>query len=85
MKRKRYNFEIFIQILGILSNVLKTNLVQRHSWLKEHNTLDILSPYMVAKSWHWNKKDMRLNRDENSWYLAGYSFLDQRTNQDILE
>jgi hypothetical protein len=78
----------FLQIWGILKNVLKRSLIQGQSELKVYNVLAVPSLLYGCNMWTLKQRDMRiLNTAEMKFMTltAGYSLLDHRRNEDILE
>jgi hypothetical protein len=78
----------FLQILGLLNNTLKPNLVQRSTRLKLYKTLAL--PALLYSSEIWTIKQCDKNRLQTAEikYLlqtAGYTLLDHKRNKQILE
>ncbi|XP_067138864.1 uncharacterized protein [Centruroides vittatus] len=78
----------FLQILRIINNTLKPHLVQKHSRLKLYKTLAIPTLLYGSKIWVLKKKDIKRLQAAEMRFMrrtAGYTLLDHRRNEDILE
>jgi hypothetical protein len=78
----------FLQILGLLNNTLKPNLVQRSTRLKLYKTLALPTLLYGSEIWTIKQCDKNRLRTPEMKYLrrtAGYTLLDHRRNEEILE
>jgi hypothetical protein len=73
-----YKITNFLQILGLLNNTLKPNLVQRSTRFKLYKTLAL--PTLLYGSEIWTIKQCDKNRR-----TAGYTLLNHKRNEEILE
>jgi hypothetical protein len=89
-KRKTYipKSQIFLQILGLLNNTLKPNLVQRSTRLKLYKTLALPTPLYGREIWTIKQCDKNRLRTAEMKYLrrrSGYTFPNRKRNEEILE
>jgi hypothetical protein len=78
----------FLQILGLLNNTLKPNLVQRSTRLKLHITLALPTLLYGSEIWTIKQCDKNWLRTAETKYLlrtAGYTLLNLKRNKEILE
>jgi hypothetical protein len=67
---------------------LKPNLIQRQSLLKKYNIFAIPSLLYGCEKWSLKHRDIRRLRTAEMKFMRlieGYSLLDHRRNEDILE
>jgi hypothetical protein len=78
----------FLQILGLLNNALKLYLVQRSTRLKLYKTLALPTLLYGSEIWTIKQCDKNRLRIAEMKYLqrtAGYTLLDHKRNENILE
>jgi hypothetical protein len=78
----------FLQILGYLNNTLKPNLVQRSTRLKLYKTLALPTLLYGTEIWtikHCDKNRLRTTEMKYLRRTAGYTLLDHKRNEEILE
>jgi hypothetical protein len=78
----------FLQILRLLNNTLKPNLVQRSTRLKLYKTLALPTLLYDSQIWTIKRCDKNRLRTAEMKYLrrtAGYTLLDHKSNEAILE
>jgi hypothetical protein len=79
---------IFLQILGLLNNTLKPNLVQRSTRLKLYKTLALLTLLHGSEIWTIKQCDKNRLRTAEMKYLRrteGYTLLNHKRNEKIVE
>jgi hypothetical protein len=78
----------FLQVTGTINNVLKPNQVQKSSRMKIYNTLAIPALIYGSEIWTLTQQDKsRLKASEMKFLrrTAGYTLLDRKKNEDILQ
>lgn len=78
----------FLQILGLLNHTLKPSLVQKHSRIKLYKTLALPTLLYGSEIWVLKQRDISRLRAAEMKYLrrtAGYTLLDHKRNEDILQ
>jgi hypothetical protein len=78
----------FLQILGLLNNTLKPNLVKRSTTLKLYRTLALPTLLYGSDIWTIKQCDKNRLRTAEMKHLqrtAGYTLLDHKRNEEILE
>lgn len=78
----------FLQVLGMLNNILKPKLVQKQSWLKVFNILAIPSLLCDFEIWTLKQRDIRRLKAADMKFIkwtAGYNVLDHTRNEDVVE
>jgi hypothetical protein len=78
----------FPQVTGTINNVLKPNQVQKSSRMKIYNTLAIPTLIYGSKIWTLTQEDKSQLKASEMKFLrrtVGYTLLDHKKNEDILQ
>jgi ABC-type ATPase involved in cell division len=77
----------FLQVTGTINNILKPNQVQKSSRMKIYNTLAIPTLIYGREIWTLTQDKSRLKASEIKFLrrTAGYTLLDHKKNENILQ